>query len=185
MGQRGPKALPANVRMLRGNLGKRPLNDAGAIEPDVEIPNCPKHLLPEARKFWKRMGPKLEELGLIAAIDQPSFALVCQEWAWLVWHETLLQRSIKFVEAKRAEWEADSANAGKQWLGGDGFQVPTPNGSFTYSPHWVARNRHAQQLDRFLASFGMSPSSRGKVTASSRQLSLPGVPDPKEGFSAF
>lgn len=185
MGHRGPKPSPTNVHHLRGNPGRRPLNDTGAVEPDVEIPDCPKHLLPEARKFWKRMGPQLEKLGLIAKIDQPSFALVAQEWAWLVWHETLLQREIKQLEHKRAAWESDPANAGKPFAGGDGFTIPTPNGSFTYNPHWVARNRHSQQLDRYLASFGMSPSSRGKVTASSRQASLPGIEDPKEGFNSF
>jgi hypothetical protein len=49
----------------------------------------------------------------------------------------------------------------------------------------VARNKHAAALDKFLASFGMSPSSRGRVTASTNQLQLPGFDSPKQGFSAF
>lgn len=184
MGQRGPKPLPRNVHLLRGNASKKPPADLGdTVQPDVEIPDCPRHLLPEARKFWRRLTPELEALGLISKIDQAALALVCQEWAWLVWHENALQRVTSQIAEKRAAFEADPANAGKQWDGGDGFMLPTPNGSWAYSPHWVARNKHALMLDKFLASFGMSPSSRGRVTPSSRQMTLPGVPDAATGFS--
>jgi P27 family predicted phage terminase small subunit len=167
MGARGPKPLPPNVHLLRGNPSKLRLDElgGGAVVPDVEIPSCPKHLLPEARKFWKRLAPELAQLALIAAIDQAALALVCQEWAHLVWHENMLQRDIKLAEQKREAWEANRANADKPYEGGNGFMLPTPNGNWTYNPHWVARNKHALLLDKFLASFGMSPSSRGRVTA--------------------
>lgn len=185
MGARGPKPLPANVHRLRNNPSKKPLHElTGVIEPEVEIPNCPKHLLPEAKKEWRRIGPELEKLGLVSKIDRPALALYCQAWAWLVWHENLLQRDINLVAAKQAEHDsrelersAKAAEAGETyvplaWTGGDGFMLPTPNGSFTYNPHWVARNKHAAEVDKFLASFGMSPSSRGRVTPSSNQMSL-------------
>jgi len=185
MGQRGPKPLPGNVHLLRGNPGKRPVNGSGIVEPEVEIPDLPKHLLPEARKFWKRLTPELEKLGLISKIDQAALALVCQEWAWYVHHDTQLQRAKNLAQQKREAWDADPDNAGKDYAGGDGTTVTTPNGHAAYSPHWVMRRSHAQALDRFLASFGMSPSSRGRVTPSSNQLNLPGIDAPKEGFSAF
>ncbi len=198
MGARGPKPLPANVHALRGNPSRLPLDRLrDAVEPDVEIPDCPKHLLPEARKFWRRLTPELEKLGLISKIDQAALALACQEWAWWVWHEEQLQRDIKLAEAKREAWEqieatrkAEAEATGAMfvpgvWTGGNGFERATPNGSTTYSPHWVARNRHVLLLDKFLASFGMSPSSRGRVTPSSRQLVLPGVEPPSGGFAAL
>lgn len=194
MGTRGPKPLPANVHLLRGNASKLPAHALGAsVEPAIEIPGIPKHLMPEARKFWRRLTPELEALGLISKIDQAALALVCQEWAWLVWNEQQLQRAIARAEAKRAAWEArrdaalaagDSWDEGDEYTGPDGLTIAGPNGGLTYNPNWVARNRHATQLDRFLASFGMSPSSRGRVTPSSRQLDLPGI-EPKEGFAAL
>lgn len=198
MGQRGPKPLPANVHLLRGNASRRPLEELREVNPPVEIPGIPKHLLPEARKFWKRLTPLLAELSLVAKIDQAALALVCQEWAWYVWNDEALQRDVKFAAQKRAEFEAveqklaeEAAARGEQyqqkpWSGGDGVMIPTPNGSFTYNPHWVARKQHARDLDRYLASFGMSPSSRGRVTPSTRQLNLPGVGEPpKDGFGAL
>ena len=63
--------------------------------------------------------------------------------------------------------------------------LPTPNGSMSYNPHWVAKNKAALNVDRFLASFGMSPSSRGRVSSSSNQLALPGMDKPVGGFAAL
>ena len=95
-----------------------------------------------------------------------------------------LQRDIEAVEEKRVKWFADAATKDHAWLGGDGFMLPTPNGNWSYNPHWVARKAHGVQLDRYLANFGMSPSARGRVTPSSRQAQLPGMEDgPKGGFS--
>ena len=198
MGARGPKPLPANVHRLRGNpsrLSASQLRDS--VEPEIEIPDLPKHLLPEARKFWKRITPELEKLGLISKIDQAAMAQACQWWAWWVWHDSLLQRDIKVAAEKHAAWGAAEERTrlaaearGEQyapapWIGGDGYQVPTPNGSFTYNPHWVGAHKASDKLDKALASFGMSPSSRGRVTPSSRQMPLPGMEEPKGGFAAL
>lgn len=196
MGARGPKPLPANVLALRGSWRAGEREEQQQVQPDIEIPDCPRHLLPEARKFWRRLTPELEKLGLISKIDQAALALACQEWAWWVWHEQALQRDIESVATKRAAFEAReeakraaAAAAGteyqvQEWVGGDGFSIPTANGHATYNTHWVARNRHVLLLDKFLASFGMSPSSRGRVTPSSKQMVLPGI-EPKEGFAAL
>jgi phage terminase small subunit len=196
MGQRGPKPLPANVHRLRGNASKRPIID-GEVQPDVEIPGLPKHLLPEARKFWKRVTPELETLRLIAKIDQAAISLVCQWWAWWVYHDMQLQRDINLAQQKRKEWEAveerklaEHEARSEQytplpWIGGDGYMLPTPNGSFTYNPHWVGAHKAADKLDKALASFGMSPSSRGRVTPGRLQMNLPGIEPPKGGFDAL
>lgn len=193
MGTRGPKPLPANVHLLRGNPSKKPLADlTDDLQPEVEIPSLPKHLLPEAVKEWRRVSRELLRYGMVSKLDRTALALYVQEWAWLVWHETALQRDIKLAEVKIAEFEAKEnakvaaaaahgeAYEPKPWTDGNGFMLPTPNGSYSYSPHWVARNKHADKVDKFLASFGMSPSSRGRVSPSSRQASLfsdPSNPD--------
>jgi len=174
MGRRGPRPLPANVLALRGAsayLQKR--ESEGAIKPEIDLPGCPRHLLPEARKEWRRVGAELELLGLVSRIDRTALALYCQDFAWWVWHEERLQRDVNLASKKEAAFLADPANSGLPWTGGDGFMLPTPNGSWTYNPHWVARNKHALLVERFLTNFGMSPSARGRVTASDLQLKLP------------
>ena len=197
MGARGPKPLPANVHMLHGNPSKKSLADlTDDLQPEVEIPSLPKHLLPEAKKEWKRIASELLRYGLVSKLDRAALALYVQEWAWLVWHETALQRDIKIAETRCVAFEAKE-NAkiaaaialgevyeAKDYPLGDGFMLPTPNGSYSYNPHWVARNKHADKVDKFQASFGMSPSSRGRVSPSSRQGNLfdPANPDPWDKF---
>ena len=200
----GPKPLPGNVHQLRGNPSKKPIGDLlGDVQPEIEIPGCPSHLLKEARKEWKRITPELVKLGLIAKIDRAALALYCQAWAWLVYHEIQLQRAMDQVMRQREAFEAreeqcrieferreeqrriEAETKGETyqpqiytpavWDKGDGFMLPTPNGSFTYSPHWVGKNKSAEQVDKFLASFGMSPSSRSRVTASDQYPYLPGM----------
>ncbi len=79
MGQRGPKAMPANVHLLRGNPSKKSFAElAGEVHPEVEIPGCPKHLLPEARKEWRRIGLELQKLGLISKLDRTALGMYCQ-----------------------------------------------------------------------------------------------------------
>lgn len=197
MGQRGPKPLPKNVHLLRGNPSKKSFADLGGVpQPEIEIPGCPKHLLPEAKKEWRRIGPELEKLGLISKLDRTALGMYCQAYAHLVWHEQMLERDKRLAAERQAkhdavelERSAKAAEAGEtyvpaEWVGGDGFMLPTPNGSFMYNPHWVARNKLVSEVDKLLASFGMSPSSRGRVSPSSNQMPLFEDGD-KGGFKAF
>lgn len=155
--------MPANVHLLRGNPSKKPLADLlGELHPEVDIPSCPRHLWPEAKREWRRISEELTKYGLISQLDRSALALYCQAWARWVWAEERLKRDMDLAEEKRAAAEA----RGETWAGGDGLQVPTPNGGFTYSPYWVAANKAADQVDKFLASFGLSPASRSRVSPS-------------------
>ena len=181
MGARGPKPLPANVHLLRGNPSKKNLADlADTLQPEVEIPGCPRHLLPEARKEWKRIGIELERYGLVSKLDRAALALYCQAWARWVWAEEQLLRSVRIAETKRAEIEA----RGETYTGGDGYTVPTPNGHMTYSPHWVIANKAMEQVNRYMSSFGLDPASRGRVNPSAiRQRDLFDEPGAGAGFN--
>lgn len=183
MGARGPKSLPANVHLLRGNPSKKPLGDLlDSLQPEVEIPGCPSHLLPEARKEWRRITPELQRYGLISKLDRASLALYCQAYARWVWAELQLQRAQALAATKAAEAEAK----GEIYAGGDGYTVPTPGGHMTYSPHWVISNKAAEQVNRFLAEFGLSPASRGRVNPSNlRQADMFADQPAAGGFGAI
>lgn len=176
-GSRGPKPLPANVHRLRGDpskLGHVGLQLMDSLQPEIEVPGCPPHLLPEARKEWRRITPELDRYGLISKLDRGALALYCQAWARWVWAELQLQRAVKLAQDRMAEAEAK----GEPYVGGDGYTVPTPGGHMTYSPHWVIANKAMEQVNRYLADFGLSPSSRGRVNTSNHlQRTLPGMGD--------
>jgi P27 family predicted phage terminase small subunit len=185
MGLRGPKALPSNVHYLNGNPSKKTAAQLmDSLQPEIEIPGCPPHLLPEARKEWRRITPELKRYGLISKIDRAALVLYVSSWAELVHAEKLLNRAIAAAEAKRKEAEA----RGEEYTGGDGITMVTSNGNVIYSPYWVIANKARNQVDKFLSAFGMSPSSRGRVNPSNhlqRSLFPEAGEDGDEGFASL
>lgn len=170
MGSRGPQPLPGNVHLLRGNASKKPL---GALfdefRPEVEIPDAPSWMWPEAKKEWKRISAELNKYGLISKLDRAALVLYVQAWAKLVWAEKRLAAQMKLAEQKRVEVEA----RGEIYSGGDGIMVSTANGNLVYSHYWVVGKNAAAEVNRYLGLFGLSPSSRSRVTTSdNRQASL-------------
>lgn len=170
MGQRGRRALPSNVHMLRGNPSKKPIAQLlGEFKPEVEIPDFPSWIWPEAKKEWKRISVELERYGLVSKLDRAALVLYCQAWAKMVWAERMLSRSMKLAEEARVKAESE----GNEYTGGDGLMVKTANGNFTYSHHWVVGKHAASEVKRYLDLFGLSPSARTRVTTSdNRQGSL-------------
>lgn len=163
MGSRGPKPLPSNVHLLRGNASKKaPHQLMDSLQPEIDIPGCPPHLFTEAKKEWKRVTPELKRYGLVSKIDRAALSLYCQSWAMLVYAEQQMKRAMRIAEQKRLAAEA----RGEEYTGGDGMVDVTSNGNMVYSPYWVMANRAREQVDKFQANFGMSPSSRGRVNPS-------------------
>jgi hypothetical protein len=51
MGRRGPRPEPSSLKLLKGNPGKRPLNEREP-KPPAGAPEAPAHLDEEARREW-------------------------------------------------------------------------------------------------------------------------------------
>lgn len=180
--------MSARAHLMRGNASKKALSELQEeIQLLVETPDCPKHLWPEARREWRRIAAELEDAGLVAKVDRAELALYCQHWARWVWHEEMFKRAVDAAATKREAFEkaeADQVAAAaargevyqaKEWAGGDGLMIPTPNGSVMYNPHWVAASKAADAVDKFGQSFGIAgPSSRVRVRQSNNYW-LPGM----------
>lgn len=166
MGARGPKPLPANVHLLRGNAAKKPLAQLldDVVRPEVDVPSCPQHLGTEARAEWKRITPHLRRLGLISQIDRAALTGYCHAWGEYVW----AQQRIKDLNK-----DDPTGSRGRVW--------DTPSGYKQISVPMQIANRALEQMTKFLAEFGMSPAARSRVTASDPQLGLPGMEKPAEG----
>lgn len=166
----GPKPLPNNVHQLHGNPSKKNLAQVmDFLQPEVEIPGCPPHLLAEAKKEWKRITPELEKYGLISKIDRAALASYCQTWAMKAFADKALDRAMRLAAKKAAEAEAK----GEEYEGGDGMVIYTKLGNQIYSPHYIISKNLTYMLDRLLSNFGMSPAARGRVNPSNRlQLGL-------------
>ncbi len=84
----------ANLKLLAGNPGRRPLlNPNEAKLPRVELPLCPKHLTGEGRKEWRRTGRRLAELRIMTDIDRAALAIYCTVWSRYVDAERQLEKA--------------------------------------------------------------------------------------------
>lgn len=173
MGQRGPQPKPNILKLISGNPGKRPIDLAGEPQPEVAIPDAPKHLCKEGVKEWKRVTAELVQLGLITRLDRAALSLYCQAWGHMVMLELSLAADIQKEIAR-----------GKDI--GDALTFTTDKGYEGQRVKVQMINNLREQVNRYLASFGLSPSSRGRVRASGNtgQQALPGMEEP-QGWGKF
>jgi P27 family predicted phage terminase small subunit len=142
----GPPPQPTNLKILRGNPGKRKLSSTEP-DPPPSIPSCPKYLNKVARVEWKRMAKELLSLGLISQLDRAFLAGYCTAYATWADAEEQLEQYGKVFKA--------------------------PSGYPMASPYLAIRDRALEQMRAFGTEFGMSPSSRSRVKVKNpRQRSL-------------
>ena len=138
MGQRGRKPKPSAIRLLEGNPGKRAINQREP-KPDKKAPPCPKWLDPEAKKEWRRLSKKLEQLGILTEADMSVFASYCQAYA---------------------RWKA-----AEEIISSHGFISKTPSGYLQAIPHVAIAKEYARIMNRCAEQFGLTPSSRSRLIA--------------------
>jgi P27 family predicted phage terminase small subunit len=137
VGLRGPKPTPKKILKLRGSWRSK-LNSAEP-DPPPAAPDCPAHLDEESRREWARVVPLLQTLELLTDIDRAALAAYCQCWS----------RWVK-AEQEIAKFGAILVNKTNQTI------YPSP---------WLAvSNKMLQEMRRYLAEFGMTPSSRSRVS---------------------
>ena len=133
--KRGPKPVPTKLKLARGS---RRIGDRPEPQPGRSRPTCPKPLTEAARHEWRQIAPKLERLGLLTDLDRSALALYCQAWG-------------DWSEARRAIKQS-------------GTVVKAPDGGLMLNPYLKVATTAAKQMHEFLIEFGMSPSSRTRVT---------------------
>lgn len=160
MGMRGAVAKPAELKLLEGNRGNRPIDLNAMFRPEVGAPPRPKGLSREARKAWTRLVPELVRYNLLSKVDADALEDLCETIGMI----QVLRRSINARrELLRAEGK-DPAGA---------IEAITPNGLSIQSAAYQALNRERQMLRTWVAEFGLDPAQRARVTTAIRtQLQL-------------
>lgn len=149
MAQAGRKPKPVALKVLEGNPGKRAL--PGDIpKTDEKPPACPSWLLAEAKKEWRRVCPILHELGLLKQVDRTALAGYCQAYA---------------------RWRQAEEKIGKRLTYGYTNKAGARNK--LAKPEISMAQRYLDQVKSFCAEFGLTPSSRSRMT-------LPGVGDEED-----
>ena len=137
MGRRGQKTQPTQLKILRGNPGKRAL-PKNEPQPAHGFGECPDHLTDMAKKAWEMFGAELESAGVGTALDATALELLCTSYA-------LYRDAAEQV-----------AQHGPCWVKTNGDGLP----SIKFSPHSGILERERKTIRALLAEFGMTPSSR-------------------------
>lgn len=151
---KGRKPKPTALKKLAGNPGRRPLNEK---EPMIREgkPRCPSHLNEPAKTEWRRIAHVLYEAGLITHIDRALLAAYCQNYGRWV------EAELKLKELRESVPKQD-------------LVIKTMNGNYVQNPWIQIANRAQEQMAKLAVEFGMSPSSRSRVTVEidDREVSL-------------
>lgn len=121
-----------------GMSARRPERDESILA--SKLPAPPKYLDVEARREWRRLGAQLLRARVFSDVDAPALALYCMAHSRLVEAQNQLEHFGSVIDAP------------------SGYLMPSP---------WLAiANKAHEQMNRLLVEFGMTPSSRARVTAS-------------------
>lgn len=162
MGKRGPMAKPAELKVLEGNRGKRPMavNLDSTFRPEAGMPMVPKGLSPGARKVWKRLGAELLRYNLISVVYSDIFEELCETVA-----------DVKELRHSMRARQNLFRSQGKDPM--EAFEVVSPNGLPMQHPRYQILKSERQMMLSLLAKFGLSPAEQANVTTAIRaQLQL-------------
>jgi P27 family predicted phage terminase small subunit len=143
--------------------------DPGDLLSKVGPAICPAWLSAKAKAEWRRVAPRLEELGLLCALDKAMLASYCQSFT----NSTRLGRFLekhgstyKTSDGKRhrrpevrwaAEWQALAKNACKKF-----GMIPSPLGRMSFPGQVEPLDRMDEILDQ--------PKRKGSIRAVRAEL---------------
>lgn len=163
---RGRKPVPTELKLLRGNPGKRAVN-RNEPKPDPKAPGMPVWLSNEARAEWRRVVPELDKLGLTAKVDRAALASYCETWATFVAAEKLIHKhGLVIFRVTEIEAHDEAGNPIEIHV------APTKN------PAVIIARDAAAQVRAFCSEFGLTPSARTR-------LQMPEGEEGDDGFGAL
>ena len=138
MARTGRPKTPTALKILRGNPGKRPLNNCEPQPPSDGI-TMPPHLGEVAAARWGELLPMLQATRVMTRADVEALARYCDTWEW---------------------WLAVRAKLKKE---GDTYPILNDGGEIKYiaqRPEVSIAHKLAGQLRQLESDFGLSPAAR-------------------------
>jgi P27 family predicted phage terminase small subunit len=135
------RPAPTSLKILRGNPGKRALNQHEPIPPADAI-QPPSWLKGHALAKWRELVPLLTAVRLLTNVDVGPLARYCDTWSW--WRQC------------REEIQRD----------GDVMTIRDRHGNPTYHqqhPRVSIANKLASNLTALEREFGLSPAARSTL----------------------
>ncbi|WP_188036009.1 phage terminase small subunit P27 family [Pseudomonas sp. EZ-C24] len=136
----GRRPTPTELKLVRGNPGKRAINK-NEPKPARRIPSAPAHLTNEAQVAWGRLTVLLDRMGVLTEADGFALERLCDCYA-----EILALREI--VDAQGRTYETTSTQ---------GELVLKAN------PAVAMLADVDRRFKSYLVEFGLTPAARSKV----------------------
>jgi P27 family predicted phage terminase small subunit len=108
---------------------------------------CPRWLLPEAKREWRRVAPELKRMGLATVVDRTALAAYCQAYARWRQAEDVLTR--------------------------EGLTFATGSGYLQQRPEVAIAQKSMQIMKAFLTEFGFTPASRTRISLPEQKAADP------------
>jgi P27 family predicted phage terminase small subunit len=142
---KGRKAIPTELKRLRGNPGKRKLNSDEPTPPEG-VPICPPFLSKIAKEEWASIIPILQEMKLVSTADGKALAAYCQCYSRWREAEKLIDKHGPIVEEPILNKEGDVVGT-----------------KYKKNPACNIAKEMVVQMRAFLSLFGLDPSSRSRL----------------------
>lgn len=148
---KGRKPAPTAIKRLRGDKPSRINENEPKIVPN--FPGCPRFLGKEARVEFFRIKKEMRACSYISTLDRGILINYCVAWENFTKSYGMVQKFGPFIKTKK--------------------------GNIVQNPALSGINKAMEQMAKFSAELGFSPSSRGRI-------SVPVNPDkPTSGMAAM
>jgi P27 family predicted phage terminase small subunit len=140
----GRKAVPVQLKLLRGNPGKQRLRD-DAMYPDqfTDVPDPPSFITGYACDEWYNVATELHRLGVLTKVDCIPLAAYCH--AYGQWRD---------AAEMLAEMREEKAR---------GLVIRGSLGGAVENPLLYIARKAAADMMKYAAEFGLTPAARSRV----------------------
>lgn len=149
----GPPKTPTHLQLVRGNPSKRPINKKEP-KPPKGVPPTPKYFSKQGKYWFKRMAEELDSAGVLSLLDAKALELLVEAYVEYRHHcEVLDEEGYTYTNMTES-----------------GAMIKAHPAAIMKADAW-------KRIRTMLGEFGMTPSSRTKVT-----INKPAEDDPLDVF---
>ena len=145
----GRPRIPSYLKEIKGTARKdRVPQNEPKPEKIIEIPRPPSYLSKYAKKMWKVLVGELVHKGILTVVDFPALEVCCETYGqYRLAHEAIF-RPIDSETGKRTKRTL------AEYMNGRNSQT---------IPEYTAMTKAFTSFKGYLAEFGLTPASRGKL----------------------
>lgn len=142
---------PTALKIVKGTAKKYRINKAEP-KPSRGMPDCPDYLSDRAKEVWPLVSVLLDKMGVLTTADQYALIELCETYA-----------------------ELRTARATLKDRGAQSYETMTKSGETIFRPYpEVTIIADAdRRMRNWLASFGLTPADRSKVSAREKENENP------------